>query len=85
MKVWITKYAFTLGIFAEQTKPNHGDSDNMVVIRRAGDTWDQYYHGEGKDWHRSEDAAKARAEAMRIAKIVSLKKSINKMEQLDFS
>ena len=50
--------------------------------------WTSRYGGtataHGKDWHRTPEAALARAEEMRLAKIESLKKSIKKLEGLKF-
>ena len=43
------------------------------------------YHFHGKDWHRTEQDAIARAEQMRAAKIASLKKSITKFEKMKFT
>ena len=80
MKAWITKYALTEGIFVVD-----GDlhSDRMLCYRRGSD-WEQYAHGEGKDWHRTEISAITRAEQMRQAKIASLRRSIQKLEGLTF-
>jgi hypothetical protein len=43
-----------------------------------------YFHGEGRNWHRTPEGAKAKAEAMRKAKIASLKKQLAKLESLSF-
>lgn len=76
--VWITKYALTQGIF---TIKNARDCGDGVV----GDpTSLAYYHVEGRDWHRSESAAIARAEKMRRDKIASLTKSIAELKAMVF-
>lgn len=78
MKIWITKYALTNGIReAEGT----GVSDGMASVR--GPHLTEYYHG--RDWHKTREAAVARAEEMRTAKIASLQKSIAKLEKLRFA
>jgi len=83
MKVWITKYALTEGIIVEdgeisKTTPN--------MIRYGGaDSSCKYAHGEGKDWHRTPEEAKARAEQMRLEKIESAKKTLSKLEGMTFA
>lgn len=79
MKVWITKYALTTGIFemtAEITE--HGSAYDMHS------SFPTYYHGEGKEWHKTKESAIARAEEMRQKKIASLKKQIEKLEGIKF-
>lgn len=76
MKVWITKYALTQGIIeteAERSK-NHED---MIDTGKFG-----YYHG--SDWHTTEEDAIKKAEEMKIRKIISLEKQINKIKELKF-
>lgn len=80
MKVWVTKYALTEGIVTYDAEDAVG---GMIAIRTAGHM-SQYFHGEGREWHRSLDGAISRAEEMRIAKIASLKKSLAKLEKLTF-
>ncbi len=78
MKVWITRYALSSGIInceAELCNTNGG----MIKCELG------YFHGDGKEWCSTEDGAVLRAEEMRKAKIVSLKKSIAKIETLKFS
>lgn len=79
MKVWITKYALTIGIIeinAEITED--GSAYDM------GSSFPAYYHGEDKEWHRTKESAIARAEEMRQKKIESLKNQIEKLEVLKF-
>ena len=80
MKAWITKYALTSGIWMVDGKVCHDISDTMLEYRKSECT--QYAHG--KDWHRTPAAAIARAEEMRKKKISSLRKSIAKLESLEF-
>lgn len=75
MKIWNSKYALTEGLI-EQEGEEVGDS--MV---RVGSI---YLHGEGKEWHRTREAAAARAEVMRKAKITSLRKTLARLEALRF-
>lgn len=43
-----------------------------------------YYHGEGKEWHRTKKSAIKKAEEMRQKKIDSLKKQVEKLERMMF-
>ena len=81
---WITSYALTGGIklMAGEVSQNYPDmfccvsSDTNAMVGL-------YFHG--NNWHRTSAAALARAEQMRKGKIISLQKSIAKMEALKFS
>ena len=79
MKIWNTKYALTKGILEHDVQER---SDGMVRIHT--DYSYTYLHGEGKDWHRTFESAQKRAEAMRVAKIASLRKSIKQLEAMRF-
>jgi len=82
MKVWITKYALTKGVYeanVEVSKTSDG-----VVIHRVTGCFPLFFHGEGKDWHRTEDSALARAEKMRSAKLTLLRKQLAAIEALTF-
>ena len=79
IKAWITKYALTEGI--EVVDAEVCGEGNMIAYGNVG-YGSQYAHG--KDWHRTPEAALARAEEMRKAKISSLRKSIAKIEALTF-
>ena len=83
MKVYITKYALIFGIMeveAEQLK----NYPNTVAYRANGSLLEQWFHGEGREWHRTKEAALDRANAMRLAEIAALKKQIVKLEKLTF-
>ena len=78
-KAFITKYALTSGIKemeVEELSPGN--------IKRLGNNYD-YFHGEGKEWHRTMESAVKRAEEMRVKKIASLKNQIVKLEKLKFT
>jgi hypothetical protein len=83
MKVFVTKYALTQGILEVEVEGEPTVGDMVVSIPKPGNYRD-CFHGEGKDWHRTLDAARERAEKMRLAKVASLKKSIAKFERLKF-
>lgn len=77
---YITKYALTSGI---KEMPIRKIDDGMVVVGDPhGLNGVSYFHG--KDWHRGINAAKARAEQMRVKKIASLRKQIAALEKLEF-
>lgn len=44
----------------------------------------EYYHGEGDEWHLTKEAAIKKAEEMRAEKIESLKNQIAKLEKRKF-
>lgn len=76
MKLFVSKYALTIGIL--QVDGVICDPPSMISYRDGG--YDNYVHGEGREWHRSLSEASARAEAMRDKKIASLRKQISKLE-----
>ncbi len=78
MKVWITRYALTVGIQYVDAEV----VERHPTMVKYGSGW--FAHGEGKEWHLTYSAAVDRAEKMRTAKIASLQKSIKKLEKLTF-
>lgn len=81
MKVFITKYALTVGIFQVDAEI-HGGSSNMISCKRGGAFSTEFFHG--KDWHCTAEKAVERAEEMRAAKIKSLEKQITKLKGMTF-
>jgi hypothetical protein len=95
MKVWITKYALTEGIIEAE-----GDIYTVLPMNSSGipnsdmfccskigffkDYSFPNFHGEGREWHRTEKAAKIKANQMVAAKIGSLKKSLAKFMVMEF-
>lgn len=78
MKAFITKYALSAGVLEVDSKDA---GDGMIEYNGGGYTC--YAHGD--DWHATPYAAKIKAEAMRVARIASLKKQIAKLEKLAFA
>lgn len=81
MKVFITTQALTLGITQVDAEVSRSFPD-MVQ-------WRATYHGANQyarkpNWHETMHEANTRAEAMRVAKIASLRKSITKLEKMTF-
>ena len=79
--VFITKYALTAGIYeakAELCNEVHG----MIAVKS---NWgDNYYHGEGREWHRTEEAALARAEELCQKKLASVLKQTVALRKMTF-
>lgn len=70
-RAWITKYALTSGV-------------TVTTVEDCGDGMVQfghhYYHGEGRDWHRTRESAIDRVRELRVAKLAALRKQIAKLE-----
>ena len=81
MKVWITKYALTRGIYEIEAKVCK--SVNSQMIQEVGGQYSMYYHND--EWHETKKEAVAYAESMRDKKIASLKKKIKNLKELKFS
>ena len=79
---WVTKYALTDGIQKVSGTVRHETSSDMLSYIGSRYDW-RCVHG--KDWHRTPEAALARAEEMRKNKVASLNKSIAKLEAIKFS
>ena len=83
MKVWITKYALSQGIYTHDNVEVCADiNPNMIHCPGAPGEMASVYHG--KEWWKTEAEARAQAEKMRKDKIESLKKAIAKLEKLKF-
>lgn len=79
MKVYITKYALTLGIQEREVKEGVNDS----VIETSG-LLPQTHYIEGKGWHTTRESAIKRAIKMRDSRIKALEKQIEKLKNLTF-
>lgn len=81
--VWVTKYALSTGI--EKIEVEY-DADRYpnIVSERSSRGYSRHFHGEGKDWHRTEEDAKSRAEKMKIRKINLLQIQIDKLKNYSF-
>ena len=74
---WVTKYALTHNILRVNGEVCHEINSNILLYGKSG-------LAKGKDWHRTAEAALYRADEMRAAKIESLRKSIARLEKLNF-
>lgn len=77
MKVFITKFALTKGIFELEVEDCGG---GMV----KGESWHEYFHREGDQWHKTIESAQAKALEMKDKKIKSLEKQIARVKKLEF-
>jgi hypothetical protein len=82
IKVWISKYALSQGIWERDAEISERQPQ-LAILRNFG-RLDEMYHGEGREWHRTREDAERRAEEMRLAKIASLRKQIAKLERMRF-
>ncbi len=81
MKIWNTKYCLTDGITEHEVKETN---DNYVMIPAAEKSYGVYLHGEGKEWHRSKASAIVRANEVKIKKLQSLDRQIQKISSIEF-
>lgn len=79
-RAWITKYALTSGIQEIEAEDCFDISPTMIADHKTATH--VFYHG--RDWHRTRDAALARAREMRDAKINNLQKQIAKLKTMTF-
>ena len=80
MKVWITKYALTMGIFEMKAEISKGGSG----VRYASGKTAKGYPVFTREFAETRDEALKVAEGMRKRRIESLKKSIAKLEKMEF-
>lgn len=78
---WVTKHALTEGIEVVAAELCSDISDKMITY--GGDGYSKQ-SAHGSDWHRTPEAALARAEEMRRGKLASLRKSISRLEAMEF-
>lgn len=77
---YITKYALTRGILKKTVELDH-EWPNTVSVKGV---WNERYHKQGRDWHRTESFAMARAEEMRVARLERLDKEMRKLSAMKF-
>lgn len=82
VKFYVTKYALTTGII--EVEGRKCDSD-MIEYTPKGSSYRLYAHKEGRDWHRTREAAVQRAETMRRAKLASIEKQVKRLKAINFN
>ena len=80
-KYWIIKYALTKGIYEVKAKTSNDNKDVLIAREGISISW---FHGEGKEWCKSQEDAISRANDMKIKKIESLKKQLKSLENMTF-
>lgn len=81
MKVWITKYALTEGIYETKAEDCFDISPTMISAKEDG--WIKCFHG--NEWHRTREGAVSHANEMKTKRIASLKRQLAKVEALEFN
>lgn len=81
---WITKYALTSGIMEVTVRQSETFPDFVDEEKAENGCFKRMFHGEGKEWHRTREAAVQRAEAMRKNKVVSLRRQLAKFQKMTF-
>lgn len=75
MKIFVTDYALSAGIELIDAE----DCGDGIMMKGY-----KYFHNEGQDWHRTFESALKRANSMKIGRIRSLEKSLQKIRELEF-
>ena len=78
MKVWISKYALTKGLYEEEVRSCPGYPDHRATVGLS-----VHYYRMGQ-WHETLEAAQAHAKTMQQRKLASLRRQIAKLEALRF-
>lgn len=78
MKVWISKYALTKGVFETEAEFCIRDQSMIKEVRPNFFGVPSYYHT--GDFHLDHDRAVKKANEMRLRKIAVLKKHLKKLE-----
>jgi len=76
---WTTKYWESLGIQQIEAVVCK-NVDNAMI--KATDQSHGYYHGEGREWHRTEEAAKLRVKELAKKKLISIAKKRAKILEI---
>ena len=80
MKAFIT-VSLATGIIEKE-----GDAKgNLFKVATGPQTLNEYYHGEGKEWHRTRWDAVVRMRRMRDQRVRSLEKSLVKLRTMEIN
>lgn len=78
--IYVTRWALTKGI--QQVEAAVDDDGTYASYKPEGWFYSVYLHG--RDFHLTKEAAKARAEEMRLRKIQTTEKALAKLKALGF-
>lgn len=79
LTVYVTKYWQTAGILERDVEVNQ---KGTMVSWRDPSGCVSHAHGEGREWHRTEEAARWHVRGKVLRKLESLRKQIDKYEKL---
>lgn len=82
MKVYITKYALTGGVFVFEGETSEFRDRVRIYGKRSPSHMNESFHGD--DVHLTKPSALARCEEMRTKKVKSLKKQLGKILNMKF-
>lgn len=82
-EVWVTKYAITTGIKRHVNVKQSAEKPQYVWSGDHRRMSSQMFVGEGREWHRTEVAAKARVREMIAAKRESIAKQLKKLDAIE--
>lgn len=82
MRVYITKYALTSGVFVFEGEMYDGTLENSFRGKRPLSHYIEYFHG--KDVHTTKVSALKQCEEMKIKKLQSLDKQVKKISAIGF-
>jgi len=87
LTAYVTKYWMTAGIIViPEAEVCSDTSGNMIKGCFPGSSFfNSYFHGEGREWHRTVEGAVARANTLRDKKIAALKKQIGRLTARHFT
>lgn len=80
-KMFVTKYAMSDGI---QELEGEWDEKDPEFFRVASGYFTQYFHGEGREFHKTRESAVKVANAMKSKRIKSLEKSLAAAKSMTF-
>lgn len=85
MKVFITKRVFTEGIVEVDSAIESSVNRGMIIVSPRGSlSFETYFHGQGREWHRDRVSAIRRAKELQAAKIKALEKQLQKIKNIEF-
>jgi hypothetical protein len=80
MRIWVTKWALTAGVMEHEAIECPGFPGMVEVPPTEPGTMKYTLHGEGKEWHRTEQDAIRKAIEMGDKKIAAIKRQIKRIE-----
>jgi len=85
MKVWVTKYALTQGIYEAEAEICESVKDgSMIAVKHEKQYRTQFFHGKDREWSTDRITAIIIADNMRGRRILSMQKRIAKLQKLNF-